>query len=336
MVGQNSQSGQRMRPKYSLKRFRTNGNRSRIYAALDLGTNSCRLLVARSTRRTFRVIDAFSRIVYLGEGLEGHYEFSQIAMDRTFEALRICALKIKKNKVDVLRCVATEACRRASNIKEFVNRVEVELGLKLETISWDEEARLALNGCASLFDRKHPYGVMFDIGGGSTELIWVKGESTRIQMFDSISIPHGVLNISERYGEEAISQGAYDQIVDEISGFLKIFCRRHKIYDVVSRGEVQMLGASGTMTTIASVCMGLSRYQRSMIDGAILSFDEVKLTSQRLRFMTSKERTAHPCIGQDRAKLVVAGCAVVEAIMRQWPVGSIRVADRGIREGMLF
>ena len=137
-------------------------------------------------------------------------------------------------------------------------------------------------------------------------------------------------------GEDAICQEPYGEIVDEMEERLKTFCRRHRIGDAVRRGDVQMLGASGTVTTLAGVYMDLPRYDRSMVDGATLDFDEVQQVSERLRAMACEERASHPCIGAERAKLVVAGCAVLEAIMRRWSVGSIRVADRGVREGIIF
>ncbi|PPR62020.1 MAG: Exopolyphosphatase [Alphaproteobacteria bacterium MarineAlpha4_Bin2] len=307
------------------------------YGALDLGTHNCRLLVARPTRCSFRVIDAFSRAVRLGEGLERDGMLCAEAMERTFEALKVCASKIKYNRVNRIRCVATEACRQASNSFDFKARVLSELGVLIETISCEEEARLAMQGCSPLIDRRRPLGLMFDIGGGSTELIWLRTGDEWPELVDSISIPHGVVSLSERYGEEAISlRGTYEEIVEDMNERLKDFCRRHRIVDAVRNGDVQMLGASGTVTTLAGVCLNLPRYDRSMVDGATLEFDEVNLVSERLRRMAWEERARHPCIGRERAKLVVAGCAVLEAIMRQWSVGKIRVADRGVREGILL
>ena len=178
---------------------------------------------------------------------------------------------------------------------------------------------------------------MFDIGGGSTELIWLRTGGKQPELVDSISIPHGVVSLSERYGEEAIClQEAYEEIVSDMEKRLKAFCRRHRIGEAVRKGDVQMLGVSGTVTTLAGVFLDLPRYDRSVVDGATLGFDELNAVSERLRRMASEERATHPCIGSERAKLVVAGCAVLEGIMRRWSVGKIRVADRGIREGILL
>lgn len=335
MAGHNKQYGRRNRPRSHSKAPKKNGRWGHTYAAIDLGTHNCRLLVARPTRHAFRVIDAFSRTVRLGESVQRDGALCQPAMDRTVEALKICAAKIKRSHADRLRCVATEACRQAANGAAFSQRIESELGLQLETISCEEEARLSLQGCSPLIDQHRPHGLMFDIGGGSTELIWLRTDGGTPEMVDSMSIPHGVVSLSERYGEEHICQEPYGEIVEDMEERLKGFCRQHRIGDAVRRGDVQMLGASGTVTTLAGVYLDLPRYDRSVVDGATLDFDEVQQVSTRLRKMACEERAAHPCIGAERAKLVVAGCAVLEAIMRRWSVGSIRVADRGVREGIL-
>ena len=336
MKGQNNQFDPRKWPRSKSKSRSEPGRWRHTYAALDLGTHNCRLLLARPTRRAFRVIDAFSRTVRLGENLEQEGSLSVAAMDRAVEALKICAEKIRRGNADRTRCVATEACRQAKNREEFKERVEREAGLLIETITFEEEARLALEGCIPLMDKQHRNGLMFDIGGGSTELIWLKSDGRHPRMLDSMSIPHGVVSLSERYGEDTICHEFYDEIVDEMEERLKAFCSRHRIRDAVSRGDVQMLGASGTMTTVAGVYMNLPRYDRSMVDGMTLGFDEVREVSERLRSMACEERASHPCIGAERARLVVAGCAVLEAIMRRWLVGSIRVADRGVREGIIL
>lgn len=336
MAGQKKQYGRNRRPRSHGKGRNATGRWAHTYAALDLGTHNCRLLVARPTRQAFRVVDAFSRTVRLGESVERDGKLCDAAMDRTLEALKICAAKIRRSQADKLRCVATEACRRAENGPAFEARVARETGLEIETISSEEEARLSLQGCAPLIDRQCPNGLMFDIGGGSTELIWLRTDGHRPEMVDSMSIPHGVVTLSERYDEDKICQEPYGEIVDEMAGRLQTFCRRHRIGEAVRRGDVQMLGASGTVTTLAGVYLDLPRYDRSVVDGTTLDFDEVQQVSERLRRMACEERAAHPCIGAERAKLVVAGCAVLEAIMRRWSVGRIRVADRGVREGILY
>ena len=336
MEGQRNQFDRRRWSRSKSKSRKNPGKWRHTYAALDLGTHNCRLLVARPTRRAFRVIDAFSRTVRLGESLEQDGTLCEAAMGRTIEALKICAEKISRCSADRTRFVATEACRQAENREEFRERVEQEAGLLIETISCEEEARLALEGCIPLIDKQHPNGLMFDIGGGSTELIWLKNGGPHPRMLDSMSIPLGVVSLSERYGKSAIDIKPYAEIVGEMEKCLRVFCERHGIRDAVRRGDVQMLGTSGTVTTIAGVYMDLARYDRSMVDGTTLGFNEVKLVIERLRAMACEERASHPCIGAERAKFVVAGCAVLEAIMRQWAVGRIQVADRGVREGIIL
>jgi exopolyphosphatase / guanosine-5'-triphosphate,3'-diphosphate pyrophosphatase len=309
------------------------------YAALDLGTNNCRLLVARGMGRSFRVIDAFSRIVRLGEGLTATGVLSEAAMARAIEALKICAGKVAHRQVTRARYVATEACRRAANCAEFVERVQTNTGFAIEIISTDEEARLVVAGCAPLLDRRVPYACVFDIGGGSTELVWLRvprdpRAPPRVEGF--ISLPHGVVTLSDRYGGREVSAATYDAMVAEMRAAILPFEERHGIAARIARRDVQMLGSSGTVTTLAGIHLKLPRYNRAMVDGSVLGFDSVRAVSHRLAGMSYDARAAHPCIGGDRADLVLAGCAILEAICLLWPVGRLRVADRGIREGILL
>jgi len=306
-------------------------------AALDLGTNNCRLLVARATRGGFRVVDAFSRIVRLGEGLATSGVLSEAAMARTVDALAVCAAKIASRGVTRGRYVATEACRRAGKCGEFLDRVRARTGLAVVIIPTEEEARLAVEGCASLLDRRIPYALVFDIGGGSTEIVWLAGgDQTARQVLGFVSVPHGVVSLTERYGADRIASDAYLAMVDEVSEAIAPFEARHGIAARIDAGEVQMLGSSGTVTTLAGIHLGLPRYNRSIVDGTYLSFDAIAEISGRLASLDLAERARHPCVGADRADLVVAGCAILEAICEAWPVGRLRVADRGVREGILI
>ena len=307
-----------------------------IYAAIDLGTNNCRLLIARPNGHSLRIIDAFSRIVRLGEGLAGSGSLSEVAMARTIDALKVCAQKIRRRAVTHIRGVATEACRRAENCNEFLDRVRAETGLEIETISAAEEAVLAFKGCSPLLSVRRPRAIVFDIGGGSTELGWLRLRSGRPpQVLDTLSIPLGVVNLTERYGGSRIAPEVYDAMVEEVSGGLRPFAEANGINQRVAAGAVQMLGTSGTVTTLAGVHLGLPRYNRAVIDGCYLEFPTIRAVSRQLAALTWEERTANPCIGPDRADLVVAGCAILEAICSLWPVGRLRVADRGVREGIL-
>jgi exopolyphosphatase / guanosine-5'-triphosphate,3'-diphosphate pyrophosphatase len=326
--------------------------RGPVFAALDLGTNNCRLLVARPVSfddtgsAGFKVIDAFSRIVRLGEGLGDAMPgevpvLSEAAVERTLEALKVCAQKMRRRGVSYARNVATEACRRAANGANFLARVESETGLAFEVISPDEEARLAMTGCLSLLDPELPHALLFDIGGGSTELSWLKisagGEAgTEAHMLGSISLPMGVVAFAERYGGRHVDRAAYRAMVEEVSAALEGFDSAHEISAAVGRGGVQMIGTSGTVTTIAGVYLELPRYDRALVDGTYLGFDVMAAATRRLRDMSFEERAAHPCVGHERADLVIAGLAILDAICRLWPVGRLRVADRGLREGILI
>lgn len=326
-----------------------------VYAALDLGTNNCRLLIARPAAEGFRVIDVFSRIVRLGEGLSQNGRLSEAAMMRTIDALRVCARKIRRRRVTTGRAVATEACRRAGNCDIFVERVKRETGLDLEIISNSEEATLGLYGCTPLLDPVVPGAIIFDIGGGSTEVSWLRVNAEpdcRRDPLDSrrqgsrsaprpslegwYSVPTGVVTLAERYGGIDIAEAAYEAMIEEMLQALRPFDDRHGLSAMVARGDVQMLGTSGTVTTLSGIDKQLPRYDRARVDGSYLDFDTVARLSRRIAGMSYQDRVAHPCIGTERADLVVAGCAILEAICRTWPVGRLRVADRGLREGILF
>ncbi len=307
-----------------------------VFAALDLGTNNCRLLIARAAPGGFRVIDAFSRIVRLGEGLTRHDRLSDMAMERTIAALKVCGSKIERRGVTAARAVATEACRRARNCNEFIDTVERETGIAIEIISSQEEGRLALAGCASLLDHSVPYAVVFDIGGGSTELMWLAVEKNRPpRILDQTSIRCGVIGLTEQFGGPEVSGDMYRNMVEAVSSAIAGFEARNGIRERVLAGQVQMLGTSGTVTTLAGVHLGLCRYDRRAVDGSFLRIDHARAVIERLVALDFDGRARHPCIGQDRADLVIAGCAVLDALCDCWPVQRLRIADRGLREGIL-
>ncbi len=308
-----------------------------VLAALDLGTNNCRLLVARPRGDSFRVVDAFSRIVRLGEGVGASGTLSSAAMDRTVEALRICAAKMRRHRVTHARSVATEACRRADNCEAFVARARRETGIDIEIISNHEEASLAFSGCAPLLSPEPAQALVFDIGGGSTEVGCLRLDSTAPPRLTAWhSIPLGVVTLAERHGAGRISPEIYEAMVAETQEKLAAFEAAEGLGPAIAAGAVQMLGTSGTVTTLSGVHLDLPRYDRSRVDGSYLDFATIDRVSSDLAAMAWDERAAIPCIGRERADLVVAGCAILAAICRLWPVGRLRVADRGVREGILF
>lgn len=306
-----------------------------VCAAIDLGTNNCRLLIAEPLDEGFRVIDAFSRIVRLGEGLQNTQRLSDAAISRTLTALRICGAKIRRRGATRVRAVATEACRRAVNCDDFVAAALQDTGIELEIISSMEEGRLALAGCAPLLDPQTPYAVVFDIGGGSTELMWMSMGEGGPTLLDQASVRCGVIDLAERYGGDQVPSETYRVMVDEVAGELSTFERRNGIAERVDLGQVQMLGTSGTVTTLAGVHMGLGRYDRRMVDGSHLRMADARAVIDHLTGLDFAGRAANPCIGEERADLVVAGCAVFQAIGETWPVRGLRIADRGLREGIL-
>lgn len=312
------------------------GQERRTYAALDLGTNNCRLLIARPQRDGFIIIDAFSRIVRLGEGLAASGRLSDAAIERALAALSVCADKLRRRNVTLVRSVATEACRRAANGPEFVARVHAETGIRLDVIDAGEEARLAVLGCQALLPDGEGPALVFDIGGGSTELVLVDTAGDRPRILDWFSAPWGVVSLSEAHGapttaDTAQALAAYRrmkaQVVDAFANFAATLPR--------PATTPRLLGTSGTVTTLASVHLELPSYDRKAVDGLIVPAEAMRAISTRLSGMTVRQRATLPCIGDERADLVVAGCAILEAILDLWPAERLGVADRGIREGIL-
>ena len=319
------------------RRRRSRKFNSSLIAALDLGTNNCRLLIARPEPGGFKVVEGFSKIVRLGEGVSNSGTLSDMAMGRALEALESCAERIIQRGVSHGRYVATEACRVAENGEQFLLKVEKEVGLRLEKISSREEAELTLIGCIPLLDPKFCYALTFDVGGGSTEVSWVKVHSKMgPEIIDGVSLPCGVISMSERYGGPEIPATNYELLVDEIIELLRPFDKKNMINNAIERGVVQMLGTAGTVTTISGVQMGLKRYNRALVDGSWLNFEAVYDICNKLVNSSFVERASYSCIGKNRAELVVAGCGILQAICNTWPAGRLRVADRGVREGILF
>nr|WP_235974720.1 Ppx/GppA phosphatase family protein [Stappia albiluteola] len=318
--------------------------RGPLYAALDLGTNNCRLLVARPEQRGFRVVDAFSKIVRLGEGLGRSSKLADDAMDRAVDALNCCRDKLVQRGVDRFRLIATEACRAAENGPDFIDRVREETGLSLEIVSRETEARLAVAGCASLVDPEADGVVLFDIGGGSSEIVWLdlrnrcgaRGYQLTKFIRAWISLPVGVVSLAERHGGRHVTRDAFEAMVADAAEHLQAFALGEQLTQAICGGRVHMLGTSGTVTTLAGVHFGLKRYDRRRVDGAWLEHEDVSAMIDRLRAMPYEERVDNPCIGADRADLVLAGCAILEAIRRRWTCQRLRVADRGLREGILM
>ncbi|WP_298020771.1 Ppx/GppA phosphatase family protein [uncultured Parasphingopyxis sp.] len=307
----------------------------RAYGALDLGTNNCRLLVARPSDDGFTVIDAFSRIVRLGEGLSTTGRLSDRAIDRAVDALAICADKLRRRHVSLSRSVATEACRRAANARQFVSRVQRETGIALDIISPQEEARLAVLGCHILLEPGDGPALIFDIGGGSTELVLIEPGMPEPEILSWYSAPWGVVSLAEKEFNDLTS------LEDRLDTYARM---RKRVADSFADFastlptigyQPRLLGTSGTVTTLASVHLDLPHYDRNKIDGLNLPSVAMREVSQSLSHMSVPERAEIPCIGRERADLVVAGCAILEAILDIWPAERIGIADRGIREGIL-
>jgi exopolyphosphatase/guanosine-5'-triphosphate,3'-diphosphate pyrophosphatase len=308
-----------------------------IFAALDLGSNNCRMLVGAPTADGFRVLDSFSRGVRLGEGLHDTGRLCAAAMDRAIAALAVCAERLDRRPVRALRAVATEACRRASNGAAFLARVKLETGLSVTVISAREEAELAVESCAPLLAGTGRRALLFDIGGGSTELAWVRLDAgSEPRLIGYMSLPIGVVTLAERFGAAGFTATGFAAMVDEVAarlaGFEQVHCIAHELRD----GGVTLLGTSGTVTTLAGVALGLEHYRRQLVDGAVLTGAAAEAALAVLQALGPDGLSAHPCVGPDRVEFVLPGCAVFAAITRVWPAPRVVVADRGLREGMLL
>jgi exopolyphosphatase/guanosine-5'-triphosphate,3'-diphosphate pyrophosphatase len=306
-----------------------------VYAALDLGTNNCRLLIASPAGDGFRVVDSFSRIIRLGEGIAATGSISEAAIDRAVAALSICSDKIRYRKAKRLRLIATEACRAADNAESFRARVASETGIRLEVIDRETEATLAVIGCSPLLDPKGRGAVLFDIGGGSTELVRIERDPEQVNAPPRIkgwmSIPLGVVTLAEGFGGRDVSADSYARMVAEVAQYIAPFAAEH----AGDLRDMHMLGTSGTVTTLAGVHLNLARYDRRRIDGVWMNNSDVTAVITRLLGMSYQQRADNNCIGVERADLVLAGCAILDAIRDAFPLPRLRVADRGLREGML-
>jgi exopolyphosphatase/guanosine-5'-triphosphate,3'-diphosphate pyrophosphatase len=319
------------------------------FAALDLGTNNCRLLIAKPSANSFRIVEAYSNIVRLGEGLSQTGRLADHAMDRALHALKICAEKIARRRCAKVRAVATQACRAAINGEAFIERVRQETGLVLQIISPQEEAHLAVAGCLNLLDRKAHAALVIDVGGGSTELSWVDLTAGRLEsdlrrfapqrlpVKAWISIPIGVVTLAERFPEDdADRPGWYRTMVEAMKTDIAACREAEVVRPAFDAGQAHLVGTSGAITSLAGIHLGLKRYDRQRVDGLWMSRGECEATADRLLEVDVKGRAAEPCIGPERADLVLAGAAILQAVQELWPCERVRVADRGLREGLLM
>jgi exopolyphosphatase/guanosine-5'-triphosphate,3'-diphosphate pyrophosphatase len=311
------------------------------YAALDLGTNNCRLLIATPQASGFRVVEAYSRIVRLGEGLSQSGRLGEPAMERAIAALKVSAEKIRRRKVVRLRAIATQACRMAENGQAFVERVAAETGIRLQVITPQEEARLSVAGCLTLLDHSHEAALVVDVGGGSTEMSWLDlagapaGGAPPVRAW--LSIPIGVVTLAERFPEgEAATESWFRAMVETVKGEIARFRRADPLKPVFEADRAHLIGTSGAITSLAGLHLDLPRYDRRRVDGIWMSRAECDEAAARLLALKPAERAAQPCIGPDRADLVLAGAAILQAVQEVWPCSRVRVADRGLREGILI
>ncbi len=304
-------------------------------AALDLGTNNCRLLIATPGREgSIRIVDSFSRIVKLGEGVARTGVLSAAAIERTVAALKVCAGRLERHGVRHIRAVATEACRQASNADVLVARAAAEAGITLSVITAAEEARLAALGCAPLIGEAYDGALVFDIGGGSTEVIWLRRENGRALILHFASVPLGVMSLAEG-AAEAAQPPSFDRLRADMGARFAAVRLAMEANGPLDLGRYHLLGTSGTVTTLAGVALKLPRYVRARVDGSWHESSAIMRVAEELVGLDRKGRAAQGCIGTERADLIVPGCAIFTAIHDTWPCARLRVADRGLREGIL-
>ncbi len=317
------------------------------YAALDLGTNNCRLLIATPTPGGgFRVVEAYSRIVRLGEGLSQSGRLADAAMDRALAALKVSGERVRRRRVLKFRAIATQACRIAANGQAFINRVANETGVKLQIITPQEEARLSVTGCLNLLDYRHEAALVVDVGGGSTELSWVDlkaglqgrngpGQTPPVRAW--LSVPIGVVTLAERFPEGAVpTEGWFRQMVDHVRCEIAAFKRADPMRPIFEADRAHLVGTSGAITSLAGMHLRLPRYDRNRVDGIWMTRDQCDAAAGSLLALSAAERAGQPCIGPDRSDLVLAGAAILQAVQEEWPCSRVRVADRGLREGILL
>jgi exopolyphosphatase/guanosine-5'-triphosphate,3'-diphosphate pyrophosphatase len=262
------------------------------------------------------------------------------AMDRAYEALALCAERLARRSIASTRlsAVATQACRQAENGPEFIERVRLGTGLRLRIIDPIEEARLSVEGCLNLIDPKAEAVLVIDVGGGSTELSWLRRSGEEMETIGWMSAPLGVVTLAERHPEpEGAGDAWYEAMVADMGaalaagGFEDDGFRRS-----FAEGRGHLVGTSGAITSLAGVHLKLRRYQRDQVDGLWMTRAECEAAAERLKALGPRGRSAESCIGPDRADLVLAGAAILEAVQRAWPSERVRVADRGLREGLLL
>lgn len=313
------------------------------HAVIDLGTNNCRMLIADSlvsayrgpsrlphSAQRFHIVDSFSKVVRLGEGLARSNQLSEAAMQRTLAALTTCAARIRAQGVSQVRAVATEACRRASNGAQFVAEVQRVTGLTLDIISSEEEARLGLDACAPLLSSRFQHALVYDIGGGSTEVSFLQVPARgSYRLISTASLPYGVVTLAED------PNAHYEDIVRSVGARIRKLAFFAQVGAALSAGQVQFVGMSTTVTTLAALSKGLKRYNRNLIDGSRLKVSEMQQQIYRLRDIALRKDPMPSTIGRGRTDLVLPGCAVLEGIVSAWSFRATDVADRGLREGLL-
>ncbi|HVX59669.1 MAG TPA: Ppx/GppA phosphatase family protein [Pirellulales bacterium] len=298
------------------------------FAAIDVGTNSIRLVVAEALREGhYRVLTEEKDPARLGKDLSSTGRLNPAAVERSLEALRRMKQIAVGYQVRELRVIGTCAIREAKDGSDFCRRAKQEIGLDIEVISAEQEARLAFRSVARNFHLEGKDVAVADTGGGSTELILASGDIIE----DICTTPLGAVRMTEVYsGGEEFSPQSYDRMVTGIDREL----RKHT-KNVIMIPHL-LIGSGGTFTTLAEMIMGGKGQSGLPLRGYEITHAEVGHLLDRLRKMPAKARRNLPGLSPDRVDIIVAGVTIIDRIMRRFKINRLQIHDRGVRDGLLL
>lgn len=301
---------------------------TRRLAAVDLGTNTVRLLVVEAEGREWRPLHQSQRVTRLGEGQAETGRLLEAPMQRTVDTVSEFIAAARGLGASEIRVVATSAVREAPNRAELLALLRAATGLDASVVSGEEEARLTLQGVAAGLPQLGGSFVLFDIGGGSTEL--VLGEDGRLGAVVSLQL--GVVRLAERYGDAGpVDWARFALMRGEIDGRLA----REIPARIIEARAPALVGTAGTVTTLAALDLGLPAYDASRVQGHTLARGAVERLLNRLGALAVAERARLPCLEPGRADVIIPGIAICLAVMDRLGYGSLVVSDRGLREGIL-
>lgn len=303
-----------------------------VFASIDLGTNTVRLLVVTGNSKGFTTLHSNQLITRLGEGLSHSGILKDIAMERTIKAVLDFKREASKYSPFAIWVAATSAVREAKNRNEFIEKIREVTGLELEVIPWEEEARRTLLGVFSGLDGNIKKAIVFDIGGGSTEYILTVDK----RLVKSVGTALGVVHLSEKYiRKDPVDDGELIILESVITN--KIRNVKSQLHDVLcTMHDVRLIGTAGTVTTIAALDLNLHPYDPAKVNGYVLNIENVKEILKKLKNMTLEERRNIPALESGREDLIIPGAVIVIKTMEIFGFNEMIVSDYGLREGIIL